>query len=75
MACIFGAPIAAQAGDSSVTLFGRVQAEYQSTRINQAENSTTSHRQEAISDNATQSRWGMKIQEDMGNGLSAIAQI
>lgn len=69
-----GAPFAASADSSGVTLFGRVQAEYQSTKIDQAA-SASDYRQESISDNAGQSRWGLKIKEDLGNGLSAISQI
>ena len=69
----FSAPLAASAEASNVTLFGRVQAEYQSTKIDQV--GTNDYRQETISDNAGQSRWGMKIKEDLGNGLSAIAQV
>ena len=69
----FSAPLAASADASNVTLFGRVQAEYQSTKIDQV--GTNDYRQETISDNAGQSRWGLKVKEDLGNGLSAIAQI
>lgn len=69
------APLLASAqGGTGVTLFGRVQAEYQSTEIDQAAGAND-YRQETISDNAGQSRWGIKINEDLGNGLSAIAQI
>lgn len=66
-------PLLASAQGTDVTLFGRVQAEYQSTKIDQV--GTNDYRQETISDNAGQSRWGMKIKEDLGNGLSAIAQV
>ena len=69
------APLLASAqGGTGVTLFGRVQAEYQSTEIDQA-TGANDYRQESISDNAGQSRWGLKINEDLGNGLNAIAQI
>jgi len=67
----FSAPLVASAQGTGVTLFGRVQAEYQSTEIDGA----NSYRQETISDNAGQSRWGLKIKEDLGNGLSAIGKI
>lgn len=68
------APLIASAQGTGVTLFGRVQAEYQSTDIDQAPGAND-YRQESISDNAGQSRWGLKIKEDLGNGLSAIAQV
>jgi len=74
IAGVLGAPQVASAQGTGVTLFGRVQAEYQSTKIDQA-TSASDHRQESISDNAGQSRWGLKIKEDLGNGLSAIAQV
>ena len=74
IAGVLGAPQVVSAQGTGVTLFGRVQAEYQSTKIDQA-TSASDHRQESISDNAGQSRWGLKINEDLGNGLSAIAQI
>lgn len=68
------APLLASAqGGTGVTLFGRVQAEYQSTEIDQA--AASEYRQETISDNAGQSRWGLQIKEELGNGLNAIAQI
>jgi predicted porin len=68
------APLVASAQGTGVTIFGRVQAEYQSTDIDQTPGNND-YRQESISDNAGQSRWGLKINEDLGNGLSAIAQI
>jgi len=68
------APLVASAQGTGVTLFGRVQAEYQSTKIDQA-TSASDHRQESISDNGGLSRWGLKIKEDLGNGLNAIAQV
>lgn len=68
-----GIPMVASADASNVTIFGRVQAEYQSTKIDQV--GTNDYRQETISDNAGQSRWGLKVKEDLGNGLSAIAQV
>ena len=73
VATAFCTPLLASAQGTDVTLFGRVQAEYQSTKIDQV--GTNDYRQETISDNAGQSRWGMKVKEDLGNGLSAIAQV
>ncbi len=75
-----GAPLVASADTSGVTLFGRVQAEYSSTKIDQTpgqggSTDSTNYRQEVIGDNGVQSRWGLKIHEDLGNGLSAIAQV
>ena len=68
----FGAPLLAFAADGSeVKLFGRVQAEYSSTKVDVAGTSTNNYRQEAINDNAGQSRWCMDISEDLGNGLKA----
>lgn len=68
-----GTPLVAAADSSGVTLTGRVQAEYGSTKINQS--GANDYRQQSISDNAAQSRWGIKVTEDLGNGLSAIAFI
>ncbi len=67
------APLVAATEGSSVTLVGRVQAEYGSTKIDQV--GANDYRQASISDNASQSRWGIKVKEDLGNGLSAIAFI
>ena len=75
IASALATPWAASAADGTdVKLFGRVQAEYSSTKIDQA-SSTSSYRQQAISDNAGQSRWGLDISEDLGNGLSAKGRI
>ena len=69
-------PWAASAADGTdVKLFGRVQAEYSSTKIDQASTNNGAYRQQAISDNAGQSRWGLDISEDLGNGLSAKARV
>ena len=69
-----GTPLAASAapGDG-VTLFGRVQAEFGSIKIDQT--GVNDYRQESISDNAGTSRWGLKIVEDLGGGLKANAQV
>jgi len=69
-----GAPLVASAQGTGVTLFGRVGAEYQSTKIDQA-TSASDHRQESIGDNAGVSRWGLLITEDLGNGLKANGRI
>lgn len=66
-------PLAASAADSTVTIFGRVQASYDSVEIDQA--GVDNRRQKAVTDNYGQSRWGMKIKEDLGGGLNAIAQV
>lgn len=68
------APLVASAAGTGVTLFGRIGAEYGSTKIDQA-SSASDYRQETIGDNAGIGRWGMKITEDLGNGLSANARI
>ena len=69
-----GAPLVASAqGTTGVTLSGRVQAEYGSTRIDQA--GANNFRQESIADNPGASRWAMLITEDLGNGLKANAKI
>jgi len=73
VAGVLAVPMAASADSSGVTLFGRVQAEYSSTRIDQA--SPADYRQQVISDNAGQSRWGLLLNEDLGNGLSATGKI
>ena len=75
VASALGAPLVASAQGTGVTLFGRVGAEYSSTKIDQASNSTTSHRQETIGDNSGVSRWGLLITEDLGNGLKANGRI
>ena len=64
-----GVPMVASADKSTVTIFGRVAAEYGSTEIDQA--AANEFRQETIGDNTGTSRWGMLISEDLGNGLSA----
>ena len=68
------APLVASAQGTGVTLFGRVGAEYSSTKIDQA-TSASDHRQEVIGDNAGVSRWGLMITEDLGNGLTANGKI
>ena len=71
-------PMVASADSSGVTLFGRLQAEYSSTKIDQASSTNPTagaYRQQVISDNAGQSRWGLLITEDLGNGLSANGKI
>lgn len=71
-----GAPLVASAapGDG-VTLFGRVGAEYGSTKIDQVSTNAGAYRQETIGDNTGVSRYGLRIVEDLGNGLKANAQI
>lgn len=64
--------VGAMADTSSVQLIGRIQTELQSTKINGLNNGRT---QTSIADNAEQSRFGMRINEDLGNGLAAIAFI
>lgn len=71
---VFTMPLAVSADSSSVKIFGRVQAEYSSTKIDQAAGAAD-FRQEVIGDNAGQSRWGLDISEDLGNGLRAKARI
>lgn len=66
--------LAFAAEGTNVTLFGRVQAEYSSTKIDQAAGAAD-YRQESINDNGGQSRWGIFISEDLGNDLRANAQI
>ena len=66
-------PVVASADKSSVTLFGRVAAEYGSTEVDQV--GVNNFRQEVIADNTGTSRWGMLISEDLGNGLKANARI
>ena len=68
-----GVPMVASADKSSVTLFGRVAAEYGSTEVDQV--GVNNFRQEVIADNTGTSRWGMLISEDLGNGLKANARI
>ncbi len=69
-----GAPLLASAQGTGVTIFGRIQTEYFSTKIDQAAGASD-YRQEAIADNQDTSRWGLAITEDLGNGLSANARI
>lgn len=59
-----------EADNSSVQLIGRVQAELQSIKIDGV---AGGRRQTALTDNVGQSRFGFRINEDLGNGLSAIA--
>ena len=70
-----GAPLMASAapGDG-VTLFGRVGAEYGSTKIDQAAGASD-YRQDTIGDNTGVSRFGLMIVEDLGNGLKANARV
>lgn len=76
VAGVFSAPLLASAAEgSNVKLFGRVQAEYSSTKIDVIGTSANNYRQEVISDNGGQSRWGIDVSEDLGNGLSANARI
>jgi len=72
---LLGTPMLASAQGTGVTLFGRVQTEYFSTKIDQASGGASAYRQEAIADNQDTSRWGLAITEDLGNGLSANARI
>ena len=72
---LLGTPMLASAQGTGVTLFGRVQTEYFSTKIDQAAGGAGAYRQEAIADNQDTSRWGLAITEDLGNGLSANARI
>lgn len=69
-----GAPLVASAQGTGVTLFGRVGAEYSSTKIDQV-TSASDYRQETIGDNSGVSRWGLAITEDLGNGLQANGKI
>jgi len=72
------APMLASADGSGVTLFGRVGAEYGSTKIDQAGNANPTagaYRQQIIGDNTGVSRWGLLITEDLGNGLKANGRI
>lgn len=76
------APLAASAADSTVTIFGRVQASYDGVSIDQANVAaaagvagTNNSRQKVIADNYGQSRWGFAIKEDLGGGLNAIANV
>ena len=70
------APLTASA-QSNVTIFGRVQAEYNSVQIDGAPGGALSadRRQTAISDNHGQSRFGFDIKEDLGGGLNASARL
>ena len=74
LASVFGLPLTASADSASVKIFGRVQTEYSSTKIDQAA-SASSFRQESLGDNTGHSRWGLDISEDLGNGLNAKARI
>lgn len=69
------APLSASAANDGVTLFGRIQAEYSSIDINRAPTAPGDYTQRSINDNGVMSRWGLKINEDLGNGLAAIGQI
>lgn len=76
VASALAVPLTASAADSTVTIFGRVLASYDGVQINQAAGATNlDRRQKAITDNYGMSRWGMKIKEDLGGGLNAIAQV
>lgn len=68
------APLLASAQASGVTLFGRVQAEYASIDVDRAAGAED-YRQEVITDNFGQSRWGLAIKEDLGGGLTANARV
>ncbi len=70
-----GVPMVASADASSVTIFGRVGAEFGSTKIDRPSTDAANYRQETIGDNTGISRYGLDIKEDLGNGLSAIARI
>jgi GBP family porin len=74
VASALSAPLFAHADNSSVTLFGRVGAEYGSTKIDQAAGANN-YRQQVIGDNTGISRWGLLISEDLGNGLKANGRI
>ncbi len=70
------APLLASAAEGTdVKIFGRAQAEYSSTKIDQVSTNVGAYRQQVLSDNAGQSRWGLDISEDLGNGLSAKARV
>lgn len=58
--------------DSSVRLVGRIQVEYQSTKIDDLGGN---RRQNSIADNAQQSRFGIQIRENLTSDLSAIGFI
>ncbi|MHB1333063.1 MAG: porin [Sulfuriferula sp.] len=69
------APLTASAANDGVVLFGRIQAEYASIDINRAPAAAGNYTQRSINDNGVMSRWGLKINEDLGNGLAAIGQV
>ena len=62
--------LAFAAEGTDVKIFGRAQAEYSSTKIDQVSTNPGAYRQQVLSDNAGQSRWGLDISEDLGNGSS-----
>lgn len=66
------APTFARADTSSVQLVGRVQVEFSDIKINGL---SGNRHQRAIADNGGMSRFGFRINEDLGGGLSAIAFI
>lgn len=70
------APLTASAqSNSSVTIFGRVQAEYSGVQIDQTSVGSADRRQKGIAENAGQSRFGFDVKEDLGGGLNANARV
>src|SRR6266498_3612840 len=67
----FALPMAAQAQTANVTLYGRVNLDYEFVKGQQADGSNpTVHRL-----NTDSSRFGLRGTESLGGGLSAIFQI
>ena len=61
--------IGAASAQSTVTLYGLVDAYVGSDRINRVSNTVVS------SGGLNGSRWGLRVSEDLGGGLAAIAQV
>lgn len=60
---------------AGVKLFGSVQAEYSSIKINATPVNQNTYTQNSIEDNGVWSRWGVLVNERLSNGLRAIAKI
>ncbi len=69
VAGVLAMPMVAAAQGTNVTIFGTVQAEYNTVDIQGLSS------QSAVADDAGKSRWGLHIVENLGGGLKAKAHI
>ncbi len=69
VASALATPLAVSADSTNVTMFGSVQAEYNTVDIDGISS------QSNVGDDAGKSRWGMHVTEQLGGGLRAMAHI